>query len=654
MPAPQQSRNPVYKETSNIPRPRLADHLHHVRGGDNPGAALAKALGVGIKKFAAKHNENKAIVEAQNEQINIAHAQIGLEEFNREQSTGTLDLITGDFDENKFDAKRGSLDGASFSGELRDKYMEDKLYENTDQKAFSTWMRTNVDEAAALAKAKGPSYYAAWVKEVGSNSEQLGIQYANHVQDVLGRQSQTAMKERMKMTIATDQAVTKAGVVGGWMKRFLASESAGNWNAWFGNSQNKEDLSQLTLGEIYQRQQRPGNDAAGLIQIVPGTLKGMMKNYGYSPDTKFTPQVQTEMALILMKEKGLDKWLRNEISDGQMADRLASVWAGLKTSKGRGHYDGDGVNKGHQDHAVTAKQLAELRYLLDQNPELKAWVSQKGAKAGEVVSILNAPGVNTTETAALIQAPQVSGLSEKAGRDIFVELYQDEIDSGRALPSDDEIEALGSQLKLSTSQRDAIREQAAIARQSQDYQTAQQNREALMRVDKAIKGDVDALEQIKGSSPKTYKALVSALNGEVKFSKEDLEYHTEQFMEEADYGSAEFPQAALKAFVDGRIDKSTYTQVMQQHEANSTANNVLGIPAIRQVVERAQSLIPEGDRKNFRSILALEIASLAAQHQDTGGIPPISAIMETVNSLAQQIQTASGLDNDSRMSRTTL
>lgn len=167
---------------------------------------------------------------------------------------------------------------------------------------------------------------------------------------------------------------SEATQVGTWLQGFLQSESGGNWNAWFGNANNTEDLSRLSLGQILKRQDEPGNDAAGLIQIVPGTLRHVMSKYGYSAETKFTPQVQAEMALLLMREKGLNKWLAGDMSDEKFANNVASVWAGLKQANGRGVYDGDGVNKGTQSHGVTVAQLQEFRGLVQKDDKLRAWL----------------------------------------------------------------------------------------------------------------------------------------------------------------------------------------------------------------------------------------------------------------------------------------
>lgn len=184
----------------------------------------------------------------------------------------------------------------------------------------------------------------------------------------------------------------------GWAKGFLDGESRGNFNAWFGNANNKENIQELPLSEILRRQDQPGNDAAGILQIVPGTLRHVMATYGYNPNDKFDAVTQLEMTLILMEEKGLSRWLNNEKSTAAMADDLASVWAAFKTTGGRGVYDGDGVNSAFVGHNNVKQNLEVLRGII-KNQGLEPLISQ-GITAGSLRRFLaqNSGGVTVQET----------------------------------------------------------------------------------------------------------------------------------------------------------------------------------------------------------------------------------------------------------------
>ena len=88
---------------------------------------------------------------------------------------------------------------------------------------------------------------------------------------------------------------------------FIAGpESAGNYNAFYGNSQNQSvNLTGMTLGQVQNFQsdlaRRTGSSAAGRYQIIQGTLRGLMHEHNLSPDTLFTPELQDRMAISLME-----------------------------------------------------------------------------------------------------------------------------------------------------------------------------------------------------------------------------------------------------------------------------------------------------------------------------------------------------------------
>jgi hypothetical protein len=81
----------------------------------------------------------------------------------------------------------------------------------------------------------------------------------------------------------------------------------------------KKNLTDMTIGEVLQRQQWLMNKsnpqvsdygvyAAGRYQFIPNTLPGVMKSAGLSPGDKFSPENQDLMASALLKQRGIQPW----------------------------------------------------------------------------------------------------------------------------------------------------------------------------------------------------------------------------------------------------------------------------------------------------------------------------------------------------------
>jgi len=648
VPIKQQSGAPIYKETSNLPVPRLDRERFSAR--NTAGASLARLLKVGGNVASSKFKENKAQIEAQDDVINVAQAQLGLEEFNRGQASNGIDLITGDYNPDVFKSKKGQLAGTDLITQLRDRYTSDRVYDNTDPEAFNTWVKSNITEDVARARTLGPSYYAGFIKELGSGVALMGKEYTGQAQKLLANQSRRALTERMKATRAAEAFDTKSGVMRNWLKGFLASESNGNWNAWFGNSGNTEDLSRLSLGDILKRQARPGDDAAGLIQIVPGTLKGMISKYGYSRNTKFTPQVQTEMALLLMKEKGLDKWLKGDMPDGAFADRLAQVWAGFKTSKGVGVYDGVGPNRGTQDQSVTVRKLSELRTLMDQNPQLKKMVlSKNGIKAGSLSGVIDTGAPSRVETSKLLKDEANTGVNNKDSRDDYTNnILVQGLDGGTISP--DEIEDEITAVNLNKEQAQKVRDAAEVSRVSSEAEGVREDNKNIEMLGKAIiSGDQDALASIKATSPSTYATIMRLQSNSLGINAEAQVSSTKDFLASANYGSSEFAQLAAGAVLKGNISVDTYKSVSEQNEAHLVANDILRLPAVSEGVTAITNQVPVSGRRMFKGQLSIALADLSKQHE--GQRPPINEIMEVVQAVAQQVSLLSTQDAQARLSR---
>lgn len=100
--------------------------------------------------------------------------------------------------------------------------------------------------------------------------------------------------------------------------------------------------STLTLGEILDwieatpRQQH----AIGRYQIIPSTLRSLIRQMDISPETRFSPQLQDAMALRLLKDAGLRDFAAGRKTADEFMDAVAWIWAGLPLRTGRSAYHG--------------------------------------------------------------------------------------------------------------------------------------------------------------------------------------------------------------------------------------------------------------------------------------------------------------------------
>lgn len=130
-------------------------------------------------------------------------------------------------------------------------------------------------------------------------------------------------------------------------------EAANNYNAVIGNTGSTQDLSKLTLNEVFSLQHQlvaSGREsgAVGRYQFISSTLQNLVRDGGINPNTTlFTPQLQDQLALQLMKNRGYDQWKAGGLTDEQFAHNLSMEWASLPdpAAGGASHYQGVGSNR---------------------------------------------------------------------------------------------------------------------------------------------------------------------------------------------------------------------------------------------------------------------------------------------------------------------
>jgi len=129
-------------------------------------------------------------------------------------------------------------------------------------------------------------------------------------------------------------------------------ESGGNYNAYYGKSDNTEvRLTEMPLREVlaFQKQlaAKTGSSAAGRYQFLHDTLSGLMQEQGVSPDAIFTEALQDQFGHALLERRGLKKFQSGEMSLEDFGNSLAAEWAGVPLvsgpNRGKSRYDGDSM-----------------------------------------------------------------------------------------------------------------------------------------------------------------------------------------------------------------------------------------------------------------------------------------------------------------------
>lgn len=144
------------------------------------------------------------------------------------------------------------------------------------------------------------------------------------------------------------QKSVASGKTGPLLDAISKGESGGSYNKIYGGRE--VPLTDMTIQEVMSLQNKMLNSGApstavGKYQFISKTLKGAVAKLGLSADTQFTPEVQDKLAHVLLEGRGLSKYLNGSLSESAFLDNIASEWAAVKGSNGRGKYDGDGLNR---------------------------------------------------------------------------------------------------------------------------------------------------------------------------------------------------------------------------------------------------------------------------------------------------------------------
>jgi len=119
----------------------------------------------------------------------------------------------------------------------------------------------------------------------------------------------------------------------------------------YGNNTPKSaDLTNMSIEEVlnYQsgmKSRGHASSAVGRYQFLKGTLEDLVRQSGIPTSTKFTPEVQDQLAGILVDRAGYQDFKAGKIGLEQFQSKLAGTWASLPKADGTSDYTGIAGNK---------------------------------------------------------------------------------------------------------------------------------------------------------------------------------------------------------------------------------------------------------------------------------------------------------------------
>ena len=174
-----------------------------------------------------------------------------------------------------------------------------------------------------------------------------------------------------------------------------------------------EALTTMTVAEVLAWQDsidaRYPSEAAGAYQVMEDTLRGLVDSGQIDPDAIFNEATQDYVAELLMKRRGLSKFVAGEISAEDFADNLAREWASFPVvrdqqganryvERGQSYYAGDGLNKAHADPDEFLSVVERIRLT---STKMREDATTTASKASEQVTEQHEASENASETGSV-------------------------------------------------------------------------------------------------------------------------------------------------------------------------------------------------------------------------------------------------------------
>ncbi len=120
----------------------------------------------------------------------------------------------------------------------------------------------------------------------------------------------------------------------------------------------------MTFGDIKKWvKATPGQPhAIGRYQFIPPTFNALQRRLRLSDNTRFSPDIQDKMAMLLLEDAGYGDFLSGQVNSDKFMDSLAAIWAGLPLKSGRSKYHGYAGNKASITRAFFANNVNAIFY----------------------------------------------------------------------------------------------------------------------------------------------------------------------------------------------------------------------------------------------------------------------------------------------------
>jgi hypothetical protein len=160
---------------------------------------------------------------------------------------------------------------------------------------------------------------------------------------------------------------------------FIAQpESEGDPNAIWGRidkaDRPKQPVTSMTFGEVLAWQDsidhKYMSEAVGKWQFLEDTLRGAYLGAGLKQTDRFSEENQRRVALVLLRRRGLNDYLRGEIPAVRFAQNISKEWASMpctikdrrgRRPRGQSYYAGDGLNKAHVSISALMKAVHDAK-----------------------------------------------------------------------------------------------------------------------------------------------------------------------------------------------------------------------------------------------------------------------------------------------------
>ena len=192
------------------------------------------------------------------------------------------------------------------------------------------------------------------------------------------------------------------------LQDFIAKpESGGDFNIVWGGIKAKhhppKPLVKMTIGEVLDWQDSIDrlymSEASGAWQIMEDTLRGVYEAAGLTRADLYNETNQRRLCTELMNRRGLQRYLRGEITGHKFGQSLSKEWASLpcivkdrkgRPAKGQSYYAGDGLNKSHVsiDDFMTAVGQARVPFEAPRTPEAIHHADPSEAPQGIMAAIM--------------------------------------------------------------------------------------------------------------------------------------------------------------------------------------------------------------------------------------------------------------------------